>query len=314
VRFAAGVALGTVPLFLPPLVGWPGPVAGYAYWAPNYYGTLTAPFSLGAAAANAPDYAATLLGVHSRVRFFPIVVPCLALVGAASTLRRRGVRGHGALVVAILLQVGLALGYFFHDRRLLLPVLPLVLIFAARGLARVAAWRAWVGVSLAVAAIALQMRASSRTRSPERAAEPIAPVLRTIAVALPREALVASDVSPLLAWLYWIRGSERTFLPVEGRGRVTEHPLTDRHVRVLHVKSATRTDVRPPTTLLVDGTIDRATVMDGRRPIVAVLCTARGRRELAPRLAGELRPWRTLAGCELLASRTGPESRVDGRR
>jgi len=285
-RFVMGAALGLLPVVVCTGAGWSGPFAGYAYWMPGEYGTLVRPFGVAPLLANVAGYTAAFLGLAHRPAFYSFPVALLALLGVFSKrLRRTTVV---LVVLAIGCHLGIVLPYFFHDLRLVLPIVPLVLILAALGLKSLWERLPLAAGALAACLIAFQWRDARHSLGTGPPTVRVGAALVTVASYLPPEALVISDVASPLVWLYWERGTAREFLPLSvPPAGFRSDVFLDRHLRRLYWNAAAGSRMSLPTTLLDQGgvTATGRTVIERHErsgsPVIAVVCTKRGRRDLA---------------------------------
>lgn len=284
--FLVGALIGFAPSLLAYALGWSGALAGYAFWVPDRYAHGGAAFAAHHLAENVAHYGPAILGVGRRPPFYPVAVPALAVLGLW-TVRRSPRRVEFMCLAAVLvLQVGIVLPYFFRTVRLLLPAVPLVLLLAAIGLANVSGrWRplAW---AVAIAALAVQIHGTQRLLHGDRRESRMNAVMGSLARVLPEHGVIVSDVPALLAWLYWIRGTDREFMPLVVPPAGPRHDFVDRHVRALYATGAHGAGALPH--VLLDGAAATPTgVAVARRrangsPVVLIACTEYGK-QLLPR-------------------------------
>src|SRR5262249_55040040 len=210
-RFIVGLVVGLLPILAAIARGWASAFAGYGFWLPQDYDSAWSVFSIASARANAIGYLRALSGAGTSA-LYPFPVPALAVLGLWGARREGGV----APIIAgtAVLHATIALLYFFRDVRLLLPSLPLVIVLATSGLRRLAERRPAFAVALGVAVLVAQGEALARSMNRYGGTFEVGPTLNTVERSLPREGLVVSDVASGLAWLYWERGTQRTFMPL----------------------------------------------------------------------------------------------------
>lgn len=285
-RYVVGSMVGLLPVAVSVAAGWSRPLGGYAFWMPEFYDPPTAAFGMQWLRANLEAYGAALLGAQWRAALYPIVVVPLAALGVctATTDRRRV-----AVVAGTALgYAALCLGYFFTAERLLLPVVPLLLIAAASGLATVARRRPGLAVAIVTLTLVVQGATALRATRPaeRRASSP--DLMAAVEGHLPASVLVVSDVPAVLAWLYWVRGTSREFLPLVVPPRGRKRNVDDRHLRRLYANA--REPQWPGTVpeTFVDARGASPSGLDVVRhhaergsPAIVVTCTGYGRRALA---------------------------------
>jgi hypothetical protein len=308
--FVAGLALGLGPVIVSAVARSAGPLAGYGFWLPDEYGSLGATFQLSALRANVAEYVAALVGIARDGPFYSFLVPALATLGAWTAWNRREAsrRVLGIAAAAVIMYYGIALFYFFHDLRLLLPVVPLVIVAAVSGLHCLAIRRPVIAGILAIVALTIQTNAVVRSMRADRGYATVAPTLTAVSERLPRDGLVVSDVSFGLAWLYWIRGTARDFIPLlvpPLSQRVT--PYTDRLVSRLAWNAARGHGDAPETFLGADGRASGAAWAALDRTaraadlITIVTCTKWGRAAILDAAKGlRFSPPAAVAGCDVL--------------
>jgi len=310
-RFATGAMLGLLPLLSTAIATGHSPGSGYAFWpAP------AARFTMSAAAANFPVYAETLCGA-AHPRFYSYLVPPFVVVGIWAGLRSHRRATVLAVVSAAAVHVMVALFYYFRASRLLLPILPLLLLLGALGFEQLLSRRTmWTGL-LGTAALFLQLRAALAGGPTPPDVPHVAPTLLAVARRLPPDALVVSDVAAPLAWLYWIRGTGRHFMPLAALPHDVGGDLADDYVDPLVRLAARGVTVAPGTFLHGDHVAPAGrAVLAGPRAtsVVVVLCTEYGRRELAAALApvAVASPTVTVSGCQVATirgkARSSPEA------
>src|SRR5262249_38000005 len=224
--------------------------AAYTFWTPMPATVATA-LVLTAPAANAGRYAEALLGLSQRGALYPVPAAILATIGLGVLLRSPQRNAAVSLVCAAALHTLLALGYFFRDPRFLLPVAPLIMVFAAAGLRFLWTRSRGLAGALAATALALQLNALGHRASGGARMLRLGVILPTVAAVLPSDAFVVSDVAAPLAWLYWIRGTRREFMPMTVPPDGVEGNLIDTPPRPpSHLSGPGLPPAAPPSTLL----------------------------------------------------------------
>jgi hypothetical protein len=308
VRAALGVAVGLAPSIATFAGGWSRPLAGYAFWAPETYGTPADAFGLQYVTHNLSAYGPALLGVGRRPAFYPLFIPPLLVFVFFSRQQRKRRIDLAIVMGTALLTCLLMIPYYWCDLRFIVPALPLIVLSAAVGLEAVRERHRRVAWIVAILTLGLQFLTARHLLRGERPPSRMATVMHRLAGAIPSSALVVSDVPFLVAWLYWTRGTERELMPLLVPPDDAKGDFVDGHVNLLYAMGGEAAGGLP-SVLLDRGMVTAAGAaaiarhLEAGSAVVLIACTSYGK-ALLDTASGTLsgaRRWR-IDQCELAAA------------